>query len=134
MNLFVPMQPGEAFDRLSILAVKVAQTTGSAPSAANLLHLSEPCIQQLGHQQYGEILASPEYQSLYQTNLQLFQLIDHMKRPGRPEDECHDVQVDDLNLARWKAKAALQTRFFPDAPLSEQKLGYGAAASTDPST
>jgi hypothetical protein len=132
MIVHQPLDAAVAFDMLSILAVKHAQTTGSAPATANLAAFSVPLSGQLG-EQYGQplfcaITGSLEYAALYSTNLALFNLIDWMKRPDRTPDECHDRRVDTLNYQRWQHKRALQQRFFPDQPLSEQKLGYGGVS------
>lgn len=129
MTVHLPLDPGVAFDMLSILAVKHARTTGSAPAAANLATFAVPLSGQLGERLgqplYTAIIESPEYQSLYATNGALFDLIDLLKSPARPSGQCYDVTVDQLNHDRWLAKRALQARFFPEQPLSEQKLGYG---------
>ncbi len=134
MIVHQPLDVGVALDMLSILQVKHARTTGAAPAAANLATFSVPLSGQLGDQLgkplYATVIQSPEYQALYTTNAALFDLIDLLKSPARPEGICFDVEVDKLNLQRWRDKRALQARFWPEQPMSEQKLGYGQIPST----
>jgi hypothetical protein len=132
MKLHPPTDPGKVFDDLSVLAIKCAKTSGSAPAVANLSTYSVPISGELGDRYgtslYGQIVESPEYANLYSVNLRLFDLIDHMSGPERDPSQCYDVAVDGLNRDRWRAKAALQQRFWPDAPLSEQKVDRGVVA------
>lgn len=134
MTVHMPLDPGVAFDMLSILAVKHARTTGAAPAAANLAAFTTPLSGQLGEHLgqplFNQITGSPEYRALYETNAALFDLIDELK--SRPPQAADAVRVDCMNLHRWMDKAKLQARWFPYQPLSEQKLGYGDAATPLP--
>lgn len=131
MKLHPPTDPGKVFDDLAVLAIKVAKTSGSSVAAANHATVVVPISGELGDRYgqslYGQIISSPEYQGLYDVNLRLFDLIDRLNLPREP-DVCYDKAVDDLNRARWRAKAALQGRFFPGSPLTEQKLDQGVVA------
>lgn len=131
MKLHPPTDPGRVFDDLTVLAIKAAKTSGAPAAVANHATVAVPISGELGnrygHSLYGQIIASPEYQQLYMVNLTLFDLIDTLALP-RPAGECYDRAVDELNRARWRAKAALQSRWFPESLLTEQKLDRGVVA------
>ncbi len=125
----VPVDPGYAYDLLSILDVKdeKVRTQASADACGALYH---DLARQVGTELHFAVTRSPEFASLKRVNLLLFELIDRLKAPDRPPDVCYDRDVDQLNYQRYLGKRALQQRFFPDTPQTEVKLGYPAATST----
>ena len=108
---------GYAFDFLSILEVK----TGKSPSTQNTRNFADTLANlrdQLGSDRLAEILQSPEYRDLVQTNQQVFEAVDGAKRDAVPAST-----VDALNYRRFEYKQRLQNKFFTE-PLTEQKIGY----------
>lgn len=116
----VELDCAEVFDRLSILEIKkmfcfnldtkkyLAQ---SSLELMNLLNL------ELTYDFARMVYLSPEYVNLFNANRSLFKAIDDLKR-----GDIDAKSVDDLNYQRYKAKAALQEKYF--GKLEEIKIGY----------
>ncbi len=101
-----------AFDYLSILEVKSEKLEGqSLPVSYCANHL----IEQLNAKRFETIHASPEYQALFAANLAVYEGVEKARYASIEAKE-----VDDLNMARQKAKAALQKAFWGDT-LTEVK-------------
>jgi hypothetical protein len=113
----ITVSEGYAFDYLAILEVK----TGKSPSPQNTRNFAD-CLAdlraQLNPERLAQILASPEYADLVQTNRKVFEAVDGAKR-----DEVPASRVDALNYQRFECKQRLQNKFFHE-PLTEQKIGY----------
>lgn len=118
----IPVDESYAYDVLSIAAVKVAKKAGDRINLDNHRRLEVRIGKQVGWDLHCQIAASLEYEQLYQTNLALFNHIDAMKT--RQEQLGDGQAVDWFNYRRYTLKRQLQERFFPDRPLTEQKVGY----------
>lgn len=107
------------YDMLAILAVKLNQTLDDK-TRVEYIRMSDRIAAQVPNHQ--EVVRSPEYNRLYEVNREMFVRIDELKQ-RKPTGE--DAQyIDDRVYARFKAKQALQARWFPDQPLTEIKYGY----------
>jgi hypothetical protein len=118
----IPVDESYAYDVLSIAAVKVAKKSDDRVNLDNHHRLEKRIGEQVGWPLHIDIVASPEYAELYQTNLALFNHIDAMKT--RQEQLGDGQAVDRFNYLRYTLKKQLQTKFFPDRPLTEKKIGY----------
>lgn len=112
------------YDLRTIAQIKF-QKSGSETARQNLRRISEELSTQIDLCIHGRIIDSQEYADLKQANLDLFNIFDEMKLPGKTE--CYDLKADRLNYRRHECKMALQKRFFPNSPLTEVKLGYEKA-------
>jgi hypothetical protein len=108
-----------AFDMLSILEVKYEKKS-TQQNLDNLHELSQSIENQVGAGKFFDILNSDEYESLYHTNVVLFDLIDDIKRG----EDISAKEVDDLNYLRWEYKNGIQKKFF-GKETGEVKIGYG---------
>jgi len=113
------------YDLRTIAQIKF-QKSGSETARKNLRRISEELSSQIDIETHERVLASGEYTDLKQANLDLFNIFDEMKLPGKTE--CYDLKADRLNYRRHECKMALQKRFFPNNPLTEVKLGYEKTA------
>ncbi len=110
------------YDLLAGAAVKVHHNPDSAEAKARLMELDEQIQQQVGVLNHEQVCASPEYRGLLSILNDIYVRNDEIKtRPMTGEDMAYtDGKVGD----RWRAKAALQTKWFPSSRLTEQKFGY----------
>jgi hypothetical protein len=117
MQLEVP--EGYYFDYLSILAVKGVKQ----PDNQNLIQDYMKCFmkaaEQLGEELITKIVNSEEFDNLVLINLDLYDYVDLVK-----QDKVTGKQVDAKVYERFLAKKALQEKFFPSKPYTEQKFGY----------
>lgn len=109
------------YDSLSVAEIKLNKS-GTAKAAANVERKLKELTSQIDPKIHEQVLASEEYAQMKRVNLQLFEMFDEIKRPGKVK--CYDIEADELNYQRDKCKTALQTRFFPQSPRNEFKLGY----------
>ena len=103
-----------AFDYLSILEIKYNKNGDKN----NYNLCKENIICQIGLDNFLEIEASEEYQSLLTANLNTFNLVDAVK-----SDPCLGMEVDKSNYERFLKKQALQKKFFGSVS-NEIKIGY----------
>lgn len=94
----LPVDEAYAFDYLSILEVK-GQNTDQMK-----LDLSF----QVGNELFKTILESKEYCNLKQSNTEIFQQIESIRK-GNP---LQASEIDNANLERFYYKQALQKKFF----------------------
>lgn len=113
------------FDMLAIASIKamrVSRDDIQSPAWKERQRLEDAIISQIGPDLFECILNSPEYARLYEVNDQMFVRIDEMKlREPTGEDARY---IDDRVFARFKAKQALQARWFPNEQMTETKHGY----------
>ncbi len=109
---------GYAWDYLSILEVKNNKTQ-ITQAINNYIACYSEIEAQIGTKRMVEAKASEEYAYLYTVNRELFELVDAVKK-----NPCLGKELDDKVYERYKAKMALQNKFFPDSKLSEIKVGY----------
>ena len=95
-----------AFDYLAILRVKLSPL---AVDTAN--HIKD----QIGVDLFDRIVDSPEFHSMYQANLDVFEAVEHA-RYGKISAK----ELDNANMERHYAKQALQKAFFNNE-LTEKK-------------
>ena len=108
-----------ALDFFSILDVKCIKTNEQND---DFLKKRDDCaneiINQISLDLYKEIINSPEYKELFNTNYKLFSIIDLAKKGG-----IDALQIDNLNYERFKIKKKIQEKFF-GTKVKEIKLGY----------
>lgn len=103
---------GYAFDYLSILEIKKDKFPKHAITFAKCF---EQVRQELGTKQFFAILDSAEYNNLRLANLKTFDAVDKAKY-----NLITAKEVDACNQERYKAKIALQNKFFK-TPITEFK-------------
>jgi hypothetical protein len=106
--ILLPVSEAYAFDYIAILEVKAHQ---GLPIQEELDVVSHKLREQLGDAVYREVIASQHYHTLYCANRSVFDAV--------AASASSPTQV--ANRARYRAKVALQKRFWPDAPLAEHK-------------
>jgi hypothetical protein len=112
-----------AYDMLAIATLKMGMNPKDGKAKENMLQLADQMIGQLGDERYLEVLESEEYEALYRVNREMYIRIDELKQR---EERVGDARyIDNRVYQRFLAKMALQKRWFPEAPLTEQKMGYG---------
>lgn len=113
----IPVDEADAFDRLSILEVKMERyapnekrftEVNAFDDAAKAIQKSVPNIKL--------VWESDEYKALKSANEKTFKLVEKAKL-----NECSAQDVDRANHSRYLAKKALQEKFFPKSPLTEIK-------------
>jgi hypothetical protein len=111
--LFIPVDPGYAFDYLSILEIKRTQGFSDITTIEECITILKA---QLGVGKYYLVKDSPEYVDVRAANIKTFIAVDSAKI-----NKCSAKDVQDANHERYLAKKRLQERFFPDSPLVEKK-------------
>ena len=112
---------GAWFDEMSVMNIKVNISKDHASrenSKNNFTRLAKEIQAQIGESKLQEILASDEYQNLYESNLFVFNLVEKVK-----SDNGLARDVDLGNYDRFLKKAELQKKFF-ETDLTEVKIGY----------
>lgn len=119
-----PLHAAYVYDMLAILAVKVVASP-TPMNKSNGEELTNYLMRVVG--EHSKIIESPEMAELMIANQHVFDLINLIKtRPATGEDA---TAIDMGNHRRYLAKLALQKRFFPDCPFTEQKIGYDKGAA-----
>jgi len=106
-----------AFDYLSILEVK--KIFHPHKEWAEINECIKHIIPQIGQDLFDKIYNSEEYREMVLINSETFKLVDLAK-----ENKCSAKDVDIYNYKRFKAKIALQNKFFKTI-VQETKIGYG---------
>lgn len=114
-----------AYDLLAGAAVKLRHNPSSAEAKENLISIHHEIREQVGVTLHEQVCSSIEYQTLMCILDDIYVRNDEIKaRPITADDMAYtDGKVGE----RWHAKRALQTKWFPGSPLTEQKFGYGGA-------
>jgi hypothetical protein len=121
MIVNVPLHAAYVYDMLAILMIK-SRESYTETNNRNAENMSSCLGQQVGKELHHQIMWSEEYLNLYRANLAVFQRIDEIKK--REATGADATFIDEQNYNRYLAKQALRSRFFPDVPMEEQKLGY----------
>lgn len=106
-----------AYDMLSILSVKSQVRPEVRPDWDRLI---AEIVEQVGQEKHDQIMAE-FYPVLWAMNSAIFNRTDDLKKTDDPIDAR---EIDSLNLERGRVKRTLQSQFFPENALTEQKLGY----------
>ena len=109
-----------AFDMLSILLVKFNKTNGES-ELANYSNMAQKIKGQVGEERYRTVLQSIEFESLWEENQKIFDLVDRVKKECKGDDLAY--RVDSSNFARYVIKKDLQRKFF-NSEVKETKHGY----------
>ena len=109
----VPLSEGVVLDMLAIQEVKLKY---GLVTKEEFTEFSGHVRKALGYGAYSIIVTSPEYAECVRVNDVVFQRVDDAK-----EDKVKASVVHNLNFERYKAKVALQKRFFPGSDISEKK-------------
>ncbi len=118
----IPLSEGFLYDLLSIAQVKHQRNSNNTVAYAEYKRLHIEIADRVGDRKHIEIKGSPEYLALLIVNEQIYDRNDEIKtRPVTAEDM---VYTDGKVGERWRAKRALQSRWFPNEALTEQKFGY----------
>lgn len=118
MGIKITVDEAEAFDRLSILQIKIKNTNRLKSINNQANNLIMEIMDSISYEKYKKIMTSPEYENLYQSNKKIFDLVDEIKKQN-----INALIVDTANHERFKYKKALQDKFFKN-PIQEIKLGY----------
>ena len=109
-----------AFDYLAILYVKMSDNP-TDQNNKNYENAYNKLLKQLDA--LDAILNTREYEDLVTANRILFEVIEHIRKEGSMENYMMSaVQLDNLNTDRWKAKKALQAKYFTSAPTEVKTL------------
>ena len=112
--ILIEIDEAEAFDRLSILQIKL----GITPNAfENFKKLHASIKDQVGAEMMMKVMNSDEYVELANANVDIFNAVD----PANIGDYSAFC-VHSLNMKRFDKKRALQKAFFED-DLKEEKTG-----------
>ncbi len=122
MTFYMPRSAALVYDDIAIAAIKVRHNPDNDEAKGVLMELDNLAQQQAGALLHEQVCASPEYRALLQVNDEIYIRNDEIKtRPMTGEDMAYtDGKVGD----RWRAKRALQAKWFPGSGLSEMKFGY----------
>lgn len=110
-----------AYDMLAIAHIKMTRNSSTA-AVLEHMRLVEQIQPQVGAAKHDAIVRSPEYARLQEVNDQMYLRIDEMKQRAPTGEDAQ--YIDDRVYARFKAKQALQWRWFPGENLTETKHGY----------
>ncbi len=109
----IEIQEAEAFDRLSILQVKLNKNLDDLSLKDELskkIEDLEHCINiYIGYDLAKQVYSSFAYQWLYNINNKLFSMMDH-KNPNLNDYTVDNIIIENLN--RFAAKQKLQEEFF----------------------
>ncbi len=124
MTIYLPLSAAFCYDLLAIAAIKALHNPDNDEAKGNLMELDNDIQQQVGTMHHEHVCASEEYIALLRVNDEIYVRNDEIKaRPITAEDMAYtDGKVGE----RWRAKRALQTKWFPSSRLTEQKFGYQA--------
>ncbi len=122
MTFYMPRSAALVYDDLAIAAIKAAHNPDNDEAKAILMELDAAIQQQAGTLLHEQVCASEEYRALVRVNEDIYARNDLIKtRPMTGDDMAYtDGKVGD----RWRAKRALQSKWFSGAALTEQKYGY----------
>lgn len=135
MIVSLPFDVAYGYDALSILVVK--QRSGATDAILDSIRrMDEALSTQVGAAKHDTILCSREYARMIEVNQKLFEAFDWLHTKAmEPEASpltiaMQAIVTDRMNgVDRPAAKRALQERWFPGEPLTEQKIGYGTLES-----
>jgi hypothetical protein len=116
----ISVDEAAAFDMLAILENKLL-ISARAKIIDSYILLKKEIADQVGADKHRSIIDSHEYYDLYSINRKIFELVDLSK-----ENKVTAKEVDEANYERYKAKQALQQKFFPANGITETKIGYEA--------
>ncbi len=110
------------YDLLAGEAVKVRRNPDDAEAKGNLMTTDNEIQSQVGALLHEQVCASDEYRALVGILDDIYVRNDLIKtRAPTGEDMAYtDGKVGD----RWRAKRALQAKWFPATQFTEQKFGY----------
>jgi translation elongation factor P/translation initiation factor 5A len=116
--LKITLDEGYIFDILAVINVKIGQSSGFVKTKLvnSFTDLSSEIKDQIGEIKFNKIIISDEYKDLFQTNKEVFHLIDLAK-----QDKVLASEVQVSNHKRFLAKSKLQNKFF-DGEISEVKI------------
>lgn len=118
----LPLSEAFCYDMLAIASIKASFNPHNQQAATNMDALAIDIARQVGYDRHNAVVASPEYRSLLRVNREMYMRIDELKARGEQIGDA--VYIDDRVYQRFLAKQALQKRWFPEEPLTEQKMGY----------
>lgn len=111
MTILLPVDAAYAFDYLAILQIK---RDNGLPVHDDLTRVWKALSNQVF--EIEEILRSDEFRLMTKTNQDTFEAIECAHK-----DKIGAREVQEINYRRYEAKRALQQRFWPSQPLTEQK-------------
>ncbi len=120
----ITITESEAFiyDLLAGLVVKIQHNPSNEALKGRLMVLDNEIQEQVGAMLHEQVCASEEYRLLLGILNDIYVRNDLIKtRPPTGDDMAYtDGKVGD----RWRAKAALQEKWFPKTGFTEVKFGY----------
>ncbi len=115
--ILISVDEALAYDMLSILSIKSQTKPEVRPDWDRMV---AEIVRQVGQEKHDQVMGQA-YPVLWATNSAIFNRIDDLKKS---DDPIEAREIDALNYRRFEIKQQLQKQFFPDQPLTEQKLGY----------
>jgi hypothetical protein len=118
--MLIDIEPGQAFDMLAIINIKVNESHGllKEKNIANFESLATQIKREIGELKFNQVFESPEYEELYQSNLDTFNLVTLAQK-----DDGLAGRVDQKNFDRYVKKSILQKKYFYKE-IKEIKIGY----------
>ena len=118
--MLIDTDPGEVFDKLAIINVKINLTDGllKERNIKNFEDLSSQIEKEIGAVRFHKIFGSQEYKDLYRANLNTFRKVELAQK-----DNGLAKEVDNSNYSRYLSKLVLQKIFF-NIDAKEIKIGY----------
>lgn len=116
----IDIEPGEAFDRLSILEVKkhFARLEDQNILQDQIEKLAAQINSSITYDLAKKIYCSDEYTILFNANFEVFEGVALAQ-----QNKISGLELDSLNYHRFQSRKKLQEKFF-GSPTSEIKLGY----------
>ncbi len=123
----ISLDESYAYDMLAIAGIKSDKNMNRRNKQAdeNYSRLCDEIEDQVGHGKHLGVICSKEFGHLSTVNEEMYNRIDEMKARGEQLGDA--TYIDSRVFARYQAKKALQDKWFPDSPLTEQKFGYDKA-------
>ena len=118
--MLIDIEPGQVFDMLAIINVKINQSTDGLKekNIENFEELAAQIKKRIGELKFNQIFESPEYEELYQSNLDTYNLVELAQK-----DNNLAGRIDRQNYDRFVKKSILQKKFFNE-DIKEIKIGY----------
>lgn len=111
--MYLMTDEGFAFDYLAILQVKMFKLGGTD---VHIERCKASFQSQIGLIKFREVYHSPEYQELYNANMETFDAVEKARY-----GEISAKEVDDCNMRRYNAKVSLRKKFFSAQEQIEKK-------------
>jgi hypothetical protein len=110
----ISLDEAYAYDLLAISEVKKNKNILNAEKIYSIIE--SDIISQIGNEFHNLIIFSIEYSNIVKANADTFEAVEKARYSFVEARE-----MDDCNMKRYKAKIAIQNKFFPNSELLERK-------------